>query len=673
MNLLRNRIKNDLEKAISLIQQGKLSKARDMLQMLLKIEKKNPDIYHLLGVAENMSGNKKEASRLIKKAIKINSKIGIYHRNLGLIYHDMNVNDAAVSELRKAISLDHNNSQTYCDLGVIYSKLGRTNDALDQYKRSISKDRNNVIAITNLANSLCQVGVCSDAEKYYQRAIKIAPNYAPAYFGLGNLHKNTNNFSKAIKCYERVLTIDGSFSDAAYNIGEIKSKLGESHAAIESFLIAVRINGRHYQSHNALGNEYKILGLFDEAIASYKQSIFINPKNDKAYNGLGNVLSDLGELCDAIKSYNNAVDVNPYNSDAYNGLGNVYKDNGNLNESINCYRKSISIDSGNVTAHANLSHVLLMLGDFCDGWKEYEWGLLDRRHRRRTEFDQLVMPRWQGESLDNKMVLVGAEQGVGDEVMFASCLTDLIRKKPAEIILECDPRLEPIFSRSFTLIKSLGNRKQRNYDWLKGVGNIDYYIPIGSLPSVFRKEIDDFVPPVPYLNVDQTLQNKWKQRYSSIGDGMKIGLSWRGGANIKTKRSRSIEIQSLLSIVEKKSSFVNLQYGDCSDEISYLYDKSGIVLNDWDDLDPLIDLDNFIAAISELDLVISVDNSTVHLAGAIGVPTWVLVPYTADWRWMIDREHSLWYRDVSVFRQTNLGDWGDVIKRVSVKLDSMIQ
>lgn len=673
MNLHNNRIRDDLQRVVGLIQHGELHKAFNALQMILRVEKKNPDVYHLLGIIENISGNKKDAVRFIKKAIKINPKIGIYHRNLGLIYHDIKRNKNAIYELRKSISLDPDNSQSYCDLGAIYSKIGRTNDAIEQYKRSISKDGRNIISIVNMANTLRDAGRHDDAIEYYKRAIEIDSAYVPAYFGLGGVYEALNNLPEAFKFYNKALDIDGTFADAIYSMGNVKAKLGKINEAIDLYIQATEINNRHYQAYNALGNSYNEIGQLNDAINSYELSISVSTNNDKAYNGLGNVLSDLGELDSAARSYKKAIDINPYNSDAYNGLGNMHRDIGDFVESVRYYRKSIDINSDNANVHTNLSHVLLMLGDFCNGWKEYEWGLLDGRHRRRSEFNQLVMPKWQGENLENKTILVVAEQGVGDEIMFSSCLPDLMRENPGEIILECDPRLESIFSRSFTSIKPYGERKKKSYDWLAGIGDIDYYIPIGSLPGFFRKGLDDFPNTTSYLNVGHGLRRKWRQRYASIDDRMKIGLSWKGGSNMKTKNSRSIKVKSLLKIVKKEASFINLQYGDCCDEISYIYEKSGIVINDWDDLDPLVNLDDFIAAISELDLVISIDNSTVHMAGAIGVPTWVLVPYVPDWRWMLDSKNSPWYREVSLFRQKYLGDWDDVIKRVSIELDGVIE
>jgi ADP-heptose:LPS heptosyltransferase len=162
---------------------------------------------------------------------------------------------------------------------------------------------------------------------------------------------------------------------------------------------------------------------------------------------------------------------------------------------------------------------------------------------------------------------------------------------------------------------------------------------------------------------------KWKNRLAELGEGIKVGISWRGGSKDSMKASRSIELISWESILQSDAHFVNLQYGDCTDEIEQIQQESGVHIYDWDDADPLTDLENFTAQIAALDLVISIDNSTVHFSGAVGTPTWVLLPDVPDWRWMLDRDDSPWYSEVRLFRQKMSGNWSDVISNVKSELE----
>ena len=257
--------------------------------------------------------------------------------------------------------------------------------------------------------------------------------------------------------------------------------------------------------------------------------------------------------------------------------------------------------------------------------------------------------------------------------MFASCIPDLINLHPKQIILECDFRLVPLFERSFPQLNIQASRDCKDVHWLKELGDIDFQIAVGSLPGFFRQELSHFPASRSFLKPAPELLSEWRNRYAKIGKELKIGLSWSGGKDKKVKRIRSIDLPSWEPIFRSGAHFVNLQYGDHSEEISQLELETGIHIYDWDDANPLVGLDSFAAQIVALDLVISVDNSTVHIAGAVGTPVWVLTPYNPDWRWMLERNNSPWYSTVRLFRQQKIGDWNGVINEISTKLQMMVR
>jgi len=185
----------------------------------------------------------------------------------------------------------------------------------------------------------------------------------------------------------------------------------------------------------------------------------------------------------------------------------------------------------------------------------------------------------------------------------------------------------------------------------------------------FRPGLDSFPDRKSFLQPNPALLEIWRKRFAEIGESIKIGISWRGGSRESMKASRSIDHQSWKPVLQSDAHFVNLQYGDCTADIKQFEQVSGVHIHDWEDADPLTDLDNFAAQISALDLVISIDNSTVHFAGAVGVPTWVLTPKVPDWRWMLERDDSPWYPAVRLFRQNGNGKWSDVISKVKEELD----
>ena len=632
------------KKAIKLYDQGlvfyrngKLSDAIRSYKMAIKINSDFVEAYNNLGNAYLDKGNMREAYNAYKRAYDILPDHPIVLSNLGNALQLQGKNNKAVSVLNKAISNDPNYSDAYNNLGNALRDLGDSQGAINSYSRAIEIDRDADDVYNNLGGVLREVGQLEDAINNFIKAIEINPRHKEAYNGLGNALSDQGNIDAAVRSYNK----------------------------------AIEINPRYKEAYNGLGNALSDQGNIDAAVRSYNKAIEINPRYKEAYNGLGNALSDQGNIDAAVRSYNKAIEINPRYKEAYNGLGNALSDQGNLDEAIGSYNNALNIDPNYSDALWNSSLALLSQGIFNDGWKRYEHGRFSKNYPRRII--ALPYPLWSGESLGDKVILVTAEQGVGDEIMFASCMHDLISMHPKRIILECDKRLEPIFRRSFPLVYVAGNRNEEDYDWLSQFDTIDMQVAIGTLPKFFRIDISSFAGGNPYLSVDLLDSKKWKRRFSKAGSRLKIGVSWKGGVNRILQRNRSIELEVLAPVLSLDAFFVNLQYGDCTDEISKFMHSRGICIHDWDDVNPLINLDNFAAEISALDLVISVDNSTVHIAGALGIPVWVLIPYSPDWRWMTGRTDSPWYKTVRLFRQKNFGDWSDVVDEIYSELQVPIR
>ena len=315
--------------------------------------------------------------------------------------------------------------------------------------------------------------------------------------------------------------------------------------------------------------------------------------------------------------------------------------------------------------------LLLLLGDFKNGWREYEYGRLKEDQKRRMP--NAPYEFWRGLSLEGKSILVTAEQGVGDEIMFASCIPDLIRLNPRLVILECDLRLDSLFSRSFPKVNIRHRKDHKDVDWFEELGNIDFQIASGSLPSFFRNDLDNFPLRKSFLEPDMLLRKKWRKRYDDLGNRMKIGISWTGGLKGSKERRGSLSLEQLLPLLRMDADFVNLQYGDHSEKLEKLQKTRGVYIYDWPDANPLTDLDNQAAQIAELDLVISFDNATVQVSGALGKETWVLVSDPPFWLWMLERNDSPWYPTVKLFRKRSFSGWVSLIGKIcddlSVKLD----
>ncbi|HED14290.1 MAG TPA: tetratricopeptide repeat protein [Gammaproteobacteria bacterium] len=441
-------------------------------------------------------------------------------------------------------------------------------------------------------------------------------------------YHRSGNFSQASKLYRKFLTQHPDNADALHFLGILESQNGNYAESVKLISRAVHLMEKHSGQNpnycnaaNNLGNALKYQGKPDLALSSYKKALKVEPLNVVTINSTGNALKDLGRFAEAETYFRQAVRLKPDYADAYANLGNSLREQGHLPEAVIAYRKATSLDPGHAGAHNNLAIALLSTGDFENGWKEYEWRWQANQWKPRP----YRFPVWNGESLNGRNILVYSEQGIGDEIMFSSCYPELC-SIAGNVIIECDPRLEPLFRRSFATAICRGiDRENSDTSWLSDVPVIDVQIPAGSIPLHLRPGLESFPQHQGYLRPDPEQARRWKSQYAELGRGYKVGISWRGGTCVADKKARSLDLKKWAEIFRiPDTQFINLQYGECGEEISAIREQLGVHIHDWDDADPLSDMDSFIAQIKSLDLVISVDNSTVHAAGSVGTEAWAI-------------------------------------------------
>jgi hypothetical protein len=273
---------------------------------------------------------------------------------------------------------------------------------------------------------------------------------------------------------------------------------------------------------------------------------------------------------------------------------------------------------------------------------------------------QLPFHVWDRSHDTGMKLLVCAEQGIGDQIMFAGCIADA-QRSVGRVVLEAEPRLQPLFARSFPACQCLTGHWDQDPTC---PSDITAHIHGGSLPGLFRQTPDSFPHQRGYLRADPERTQNWARRYAALPARLKVGISWRGGNDARTRQARSIGLSEWLPILRCPDvTFVNLQYGDHAAEMDSIRDE--VRIHCWPDSDPLKDLDDFAAQIAALDLVISVDNTTVHMAGALGVPVWTLLPIPQDWRWVQGAASSPWYPSMKLFHQSERGNWQPVISAVA--------
>ncbi len=685
-----------LNLALSFHRKGQREQAGSLYRKVLKKDPNHPDALHLLGMLSIQEGNNEEAVNLIRKAIRNNKQAPQYYTNLAVALQNLGRNEEAASVCYQAISLKPDNFSAYNTLGNALSGLGnfdqaiesfrkalvlspdiaeihlnlgkalkeqgRLGDAEDAFRKAISLKADCAEAYFNLGVLRRLRGAAEDAVKNLLRAVETNPGYAEAYNILGNVLFEQEKADAAVACYQRALQIRPHYVEAHYNLGNLLAKEEKLDEAVDHYQCALKAKPDFIEALCRTGDAFLRQEKLSEAAEYFRRALKIRPDLAEAYNGLGNVLRGQGKPEEAIETYHKALIIKPDFAELHYNISNALFDLGRLDEAVESCHRALSVKPDFAEAQWNIGLALLTEGNYAHGWRKYEWRVM-KQGESPAPFSY---PIWDGSSLKGKTLLVYAEQGIGDEIMFASCLPHVVGEAGL-CIVECDRRLMPLFSRSFPEAKFIPRTGKDDHP-SPDLPHIDVQVAIGSLPLFLRPDQSSFPRQKEYLSADAREIEKWRDRLDTLGAGLKVGISWRGGKGyVRRIRSTTLEQWAVLFSIPGIH-FINLQYGECGRELQEIKEKMGITIHDWEDADPLNDLDAFAAKISALALVISVDNSTVHIAGALGVPVWTLLSFVGEWRWLRDVEDTPWYKTVRLIRQTSPGDWDYVFRRASSDL-----
>jgi tetratricopeptide (TPR) repeat protein len=478
-------------------------------------------------------------------------------------------------------------------------------------------------------------------------------------FSEGLRQHQAGRIAEAERLYRQVLTINSHHADSLHMLGVIAYQAERHDIAIKLIRQAIGINGSVASYHSNLGNALKDSGQLDEAIAAFRTAIKLKPDFANAHYNLGNALKDLGRLDEAIAACNTAIEINPSFAEAYCILGVALQEQGRFDEALAAYTTTLDLKPSFAEAHNNLGMLLLMKGHFEAGWREYEWRWQTKKSlsAKRT-FRQ---PLWQGEDLSGKTILLHGEQGLGDVLQFIR-YAPLVTARGGQMIIEAYAPLT-------RLLQTLAGAPQIVTPGAP-LPRFDCHLPLMSLPHVMGTAIGTKPDAIPYLHATNTDKSIWRQKLSRLTK-RKVGLVWSGNprphdqrANVIDSR-RSLKLSYLAPVlVTPGIDFISLQIGDAAAQIEELAPALR-------PLNPSADITDFAdtaGLIANLDLVISVDTSTAHLAGALGKPVWILSRFDGCWRWLLDREDSPWYPTARLFRQTTPGDWESVVDRVATSL-----
>lgn len=454
----------------------------------------------------------------------------------------------------------------------------------------------------------------------------------------------------------------------------ILAALGMNYAAAEKNGLAHLLLQKALELSGGMVDALKRLGIVPKSDHPDGLEMFLKAKRSELLNAIGTCYKHENNVPVARSYFERAQEGLPVNPDIQNNLGTLYINEGKPELAKLHLETAIGVAPDHAQARWNLSLAHLELGDYEQGWPLYKWGI-PAKVRMDRNYTKDPLPTWDG--TPGKRLVVYGEQGIGDEILFASCLPDLLRDCP-HTVLDCHKKLHRLFATSFPSIDIYPTREDEVLLWpMKKDGtpryDFDAKLALGDLPGYYRRKLEEF-PGTPYLKPSAEMELHWNERLSNLPRKPKIGISWIGGHKRTRVEVRSVELETLLPVLRQDANWISLQYTPCEDEIKRFTDKHGIAIHHWPEACYSADYDDTAGLVANLDLVITVCTSVVHLAGSMGVPVWVLTPSRPAWRYRLDLDTMPWYDCVTLFRQrTDSTDWTPVVEEVAANLEDLLK
>ena len=610
-----------LDRAVAHHTGGRLNEAEVLYRRVLSDD--HADALHLLGLLLHQTGRSAAAEPLVRRAVAVQPGQATFHTHLGLILTTLGQAEAGIDCHRAATALDPASADAHNNLGVALAAAGRPGEAVDSYRRAIAI-RSDATTWDNLARALVAAGRIDEAVAAYRQAIAADPASAQLHADLGHVLRSAGALDEAIAEHRRAADLLPTSPVPFDNLGSALQKAGRPA----------------------------------EAMAAYGAALALEPDRPETLNHIGTVHCDAGRWDAARVAFERAMNHRPDFGDAVNNLGTVLEELGHRGEAMAHYRRAVELSPRSASPPWNVALMQLLSGDYAAGWAGYE-------HRWRQPLQSKVhrgfaQPLWDGSPLDGRRLLLHAEQGFGDAIQFAryAPLAATLGVQGGRVFVECHPPLAKLF-RSLKGVERVAPRDQGP------LPPFDVHCPFMSLPRVFGTTLATVPNEVPYLRAAPAAANRWRRRLAAEPTGRRVGLVWAGDGKHQKDRDRSLALSMLAPLAGVPGvRFHSLQLGLPATQAAT--PPAGMSLVDW-----TADLSDFAATaalVSQLDLVITVDSAVAHLSAAMGRPTWVLVAFAPDWRWLLGRDDSPWYPTARLFRQPAVRAWAEPIARVAERL-----
>ena len=540
------------------------------------------------------------------------------------------------------------NIQENFNLGCQNFKKNNLKDAENFFKEVLNNNSEHLESIFFLGILQAKKKNFNKAKDFFIKVIQIDSSYIDAHYNLGLVFNELKEFQNSINCYEKVIQIDSNHTDAHNNLGMVFYKLKDFQNSINYYEKAIQIDSNNVHAYNNLGNSLIGLERTKEAVDYYKKAIEIDSNYIKAHENLGIVFYKLREFQKAISCHKKAIQLDPNNLNSHNNLGIIFHQLRQFQNAKSYFKKAIQIDPNHPDVNFSFGMLLLSMSDFKNGLIKYEW-----RKKLPININKLKNIKgleWQGENLNNKTILILSEQGIGDIIQFSRYIYLIEKEYSANIIIKIDKKIAHLFSKSnFKLIFNEDN-----------IPKYDFYKHLMSLPKIYYEKTKTFPSQINFIPKNKKITLKWKERLNEI-KGFKVGINWQGRKTYGVDHLRSIPLNYFNDLFNiEKINFISLQKGFGLEQIkNFKYkDKLYNFSKEVDNGENIFE--DTIGILQNIDLVISIDSSLVHLSSTLGIKTFALLHFCPDWRWNLMTKEFSWYDNLKMYRQEEVNKWDSI-------------
>ncbi len=685
---------------------GDLAAAARCLAALKKQAPRHAETRHALGYVLHLQGRDEAAVEELTGAVDLEPAAAAYRNSLAVVLHQAGRLEEAEVQLRAAIDSEPGTPVFQFNLGNVLKDSGKFADAAARYRRALTAHPDDPEILNNLGIALTHCDAAGDAMALFRRAATLRPDDPQIPYNMGLAYQELGDPAAAFASFNASLDVDEEYHHAVAATAQLHANQGAIAKSIATYRRLLEIRPDDYVAMRSIAELLRTTSNFPEARRWVARIGELAPDDPAAARMIGGILAEENDTEGAIAVYRRILDRHPEKFEVWLDLGHLFILMERLDEARDCidrvaaiepesprlfYLRSmiadadgnlvdagvlqdecLRLDPDNYIMRSHRGRLHLAVGELEAGMELYDSRFKDNC----TAIDDLPAPLWRGEPLAGKRLLIAAEQGVGDEIIFGSCIPDAIRAAES-CIIECDPRLVPLFSRTFPDAevhpsqKSVDNRfNVRWYGWLSDDRKPDYAIPIGSLPRWFRGSLDKFPKPGGYLTVDPERVAYWRRRLDAMGSGLKVGLCWRSSVSGLERNRFYTSVDDWAPLFTAPGVVpVNLQYDDCRAELDHVRSTFGTDIRTMPDLDLYNDFDNMAAMMRALDVVVSVSTIMPYLAAATGQQA-LGVSIGRDWT-LLGTDRYPWLPDLVPLIRPSSEDWSVVIGEIVRRIGAM--